>query len=99
MKISVSRRGLLTKGSLLAAAGLAGGASAARAFSLEEPAAQLIDEYHAARAAACGDSGSYHQQVLADVRALLQGRDLPVEDKQRIEAQATCPLCGCPVAS
>jgi hypothetical protein len=93
----LSRRRFLWS-TALASAGLTAGATAARAFALEEPAAGTIAEMRAG-AAACAAASPYHAQVLADVRALLSGRDLPDEERKQMLAQATCPLCGCRVAS
>jgi len=75
--------------------GLVGAAASARAFSIEEPAVSLTHEYQAAKAAACGGSQAYHQKVLADLRALLNGENVQDAAAQQRLAQATCPLCGC----
>jgi hypothetical protein len=94
----ISRRRFLSC-TILASGGVMASASVARAFSIEEPAASLAGEYHAARAAACSSATSaFHAQVLADVRAALAGQQLPKAEQQQVLAQATCPICGCPVA-
>jgi hypothetical protein len=95
----ISRRRFLSY-TILSSGGVMASASAARAFSIEEPAASLAGEYHAARAAACSSATSaFHAQVLAEVRAALAGQQLPEAEQQKVLAQATCPLCGCPVAN
>ena len=53
----ISRRQLFSC-TIVASGGLIASASAARAFSIEEPAANLAGEYHAARAAACSSATS-----------------------------------------
>jgi hypothetical protein len=94
----ISRRRFLRR-TVAASGALIASTAAARAFSIEEPAANLAGEYHAARAAACSSAPSaFHAQVLADVRAALAGQHLPEAEQQKVLAQATCPLCGCPVA-
>jgi hypothetical protein len=94
----ISRRRLLSC-TIAASGGLIASAPAARAFSIEEPAASLAGEYHAARAAAClSATSAFHARVLADVRATLVGQRLPEAEQQKILAQTTCPICGCPVA-
>jgi hypothetical protein len=93
----ISRRRFLSTVVIVSAGGTA--ASGVGAFSIEEPAASLTGQYHAARDAACGGSSAYHEKVLADLRALIAGHDLADDEKQEILTQATCPLCGCPVAS
>ncbi len=77
--------------------GIIGAAKSARAFSLEEPSVGLVQEYVAARAAACGGSQTYHQQLLADLRTTLAGEKLPEQAVDQQLAQAVCPLCGCPL--
>jgi hypothetical protein len=94
----ISRRRLLCR-AVAASGGLIASASLARAFSVEEPAASLASEYHAARAAACSSTTSaFHAQVLAEIRAALAGQQVPEAEQQKVLAQATCPLCGCAVA-
>jgi hypothetical protein len=95
----ISRRRFLSC-SILASGGVMAGAPAARAFSIEEPAASLAGEYHAARAAACSSSTSaFHARVLADVRSALAVQHLSETEQQQVLAQTTCPICGCPVAA
>jgi hypothetical protein len=95
----ISRRRFLSC-TVAASGGLMASASAARAFSVEAPAASLASEYHAARAAACSSATSaFHARVLAEVRAALAGQQLPEAEQQKVLAQTTCPLCGCPVAN
>jgi len=69
---------------------------ASRAFSLEEPADDVSGLYARARACAAGENG-YHEQLVAEVKAMLAERDAVVSDEQiRLAvAQTTCPLCGC----
>src|SRR5512132_2192757 len=70
----ISRRRFLSC-TILAFGGLMASAPVARAFSIEEPAASLAGEYHAARAAACSSATSaFHARVLADVRSALAGQ-------------------------
>jgi hypothetical protein len=94
----MSRRKLLTAGAAVSTAGLLGGLSPVRAFSIEEPSADLDHSYQAARAAACAAPDAYHRKLLLDIRALLSGQKLAQSEKRRIETEASCPLCGCPLA-
>jgi hypothetical protein len=94
----ISRRQLLT-GTALASAALGAGVGTARAFGIEEPAVSLADQYRAARAACVAGSQTYHEKVLADVLALIDGQELPDDERRRIVAGATCPLCGCSLAA
>ncbi|QLH40514.1 MAG: hypothetical protein HWD60_18450 [Defluviicoccus sp.] len=75
--------------------GIVGAAKSAQALMYEEPSVGLVQEYLAARAAACGGSQTYHQQLLADLRTTLDGEKLPAQAVDQQLAQATCPLCGC----
>jgi hypothetical protein len=95
----ISRRRFLCR-TVVASGGLMATASVARAFSVEEPAASLVGEYHAARAAACSSAtNAFHSQVLAEIRAALSGGQLPQAEQEKVLAQAKCPLCGCPVST
>jgi hypothetical protein len=92
-----SRRDFI-RTAVTAAAGVVGGATAATALTLDaEPAASLAQTYHAAKAACGGNPDAYHQQLLAEAQALLDGRELTDEDRQRLLAAVRCPLCGCGV--
>jgi prolyl-tRNA editing enzyme YbaK/EbsC (Cys-tRNA(Pro) deacylase) len=94
----ISRRRFLSC-TILASGGVMASTSAARAFSIEEPAASLVVEYHAARAAACSSATSaFHTRVLTEVRAALAGQQLSEAERQQVLAQTTCPICGCPIA-
>lgn len=105
MRERISRRRVLQAMGLPAvgiAAGLAALAVSAawprpsRAFSLEEVADDVNGLYARARACASGEN-SYHQQLVAEVKAMLGERSADVsEDEIRLAvAQTTCPLCGC----
>lgn len=66
------------------------------AFSLEQAADDVDGLYARAKACASGETG-YHQQLLAEVKAMLAERNASASDEEiRLAvAQTTCPLCGC----
>lgn len=68
----------------------------ARAFSMEEAADDVSGLYARAKACASGENG-YHEQLAAEVKAMLSERNASVSDDEiRLAvAQTTCPLCGC----
>ena len=101
----ISRRRFLTAAGMpslgIAAGLLALAASTAwprpsRAFSLEEAADDVSGLYARAKACASGENG-YHEQLVAEVKAMLSERNASVSDEEiRLAvAQTTCPLCGC----
>ena len=70
------------------------GTSKAWAFSVE----QMSVETEALAMSACqapGATNSYHQQLIADITAALQGKPQAEIDAQL--AAAICPICGCPI--
>lgn len=88
------RRDVLRSIALLPA-GWAAAAGTARAFSLEPSAEDVSVLYHAANR--CSRVNGYHAQILADVQTLLNGRELPAAEQEKIIAEMTCPICGCRV--
>jgi hypothetical protein len=74
-------------GALLAAAGVALFARKAAAITLVEADAETQALYHSA----CGPI-AYHEQIIAEARAALEGRT-PAEP-----IAITCPICGCRLA-
>ena len=94
----LSRRRFLCS-TALASAGLAAGAGAARAFSIEEGSAGIAAQVHEAKLA-CQISQAFHAQLLEDARAAIDGRrGLSQEERAQLLAAVTCPICGCPIAS
>lgn len=94
----LTRRTLIRRLAVLPSATVAGAlaATTAHAFNLEQPGRDVEALYGAARS--CGGDGSrYHARLLADVNALLDGRDLPAVEREDAVAAVRCPLCGCPV--
>jgi hypothetical protein len=88
----ISRRRFLFS-TALAGAGL--GAGTAAAFSIEEPGETLRSTYLAAKS--CSRPDSEHAQLIAEVEALLEGRELPEEARREIMAATICPVCGCAI--
>jgi hypothetical protein len=101
MRPSISRRrvlqalGLPAAGIAALAASLTSSTSV-RAFSFEEAADDVSGLYARAKACANGENG-YHEQLAAEVKAMLSERNASVSDDEiRLAvAQTTCPLCGC----
>ena len=90
--LTLSRRRFLLSSAVLGVAGMMVGASRALAFSVE----QMSVEVEALALSACRAAGapnSYHQQLIADITAALQGKPQP-EINSRLAA-AICPICGC----
>ncbi|MBI1775546.1 MAG: hypothetical protein HYR63_09380 [Proteobacteria bacterium] len=87
----LSRRHFLSAWSILTVGAIARPAAALTNDTLS-PAAQ------ASYLNACSQrEQDFHKQLLAQVEATLDGRRLSQEEKDRIRAATTCPLCGCPV--
>jgi hypothetical protein len=101
MREVISRRQVL-RALGLPAVGIAAVAAAlpgprpALAFSLEQAADDVDGLYARAKACASGET-SYHQQLVAEVKAMLAERNASVSDEEIRLAVAltTCPLCGC----
>ena len=94
----ISRRRILQALGLPAVgvAALAAWPRSSRAFSLEQAADDVDGLYARAKACASGEN-AYHQQLVAEVKAMLAERNATVSDDEiRLAvAQTTCPLCGC----
>jgi hypothetical protein len=94
----LSRRGFF-RTAITASGGVLCGASAVSALTLDaEPSTDLTQLYHAAKAACGGATDAYHGQLLADAEAVLADRQPTEEERQRLLASVTCPICGCSVA-
>ncbi len=105
MREPISRRRVL-QALGLPAVGIAAGFAAlaastawprpSRAFTMEEAADDVSGLYARAKACANGET-AYHQQLVAEVKAMLGERNADVSDEEiRLAvAQTTCPLCGC----
>lgn len=92
--LASSRRRFLLSTAVLGLAGVTASASRALAFSVE----QTNVDTEALAMSACqvaGRPNAYHQQLIAQITAALQGRPQPEINAQL--AAATCPLCGCPI--
>jgi hypothetical protein len=92
--MALSRRRFLLSTAMLGVAGATVGASKALALSVES----MNPETEALYLSACqvpGAPSAYHQQLIADIMAALQGKP-QTEIDARLSA-ATCPLCGCPI--
>lgn len=89
--VPTRRRFLAT--TMLTAAGLGAGASAARAFSIEPADAAASAEYLAAQA--CRKAGVSHARLAAEAAAIIAGRDLADTERQAIAQAYACPICGC----
>lgn len=87
--IDTARRRFLASGAVVAAAGLT--SAKALAFSLDSGNAEAEELY----LSACTAQNSYHQQLLAEVTARLDGR--PQQEIDAAAAALTCPFCRCPV--
>ena len=79
---------------LIAARLYLGGASRAFAFSVEPMNAKTEALYFSA-CQAPGVPNTYHQQLIAEITAALQGKPQAEIDAQL--AATICPLCGCPI--
>ena len=93
----ITRRRLLST-TILACGGAAAflaGARPARALSLETMSPETRRLYLSACTA---QDGTYHRQLVAEVRQTLQNRASETEIEAAIAA-ATCPVCGCPIAT
>lgn len=87
----VSRRSLMVA---LAGAGVvAGGARRAFAFSEEAPTVKAL----ALHENACGATAS-HKELAAEVERVL-GDKYSDEEKRKVVASMTCPICGCSLAA
>jgi hypothetical protein len=65
----------------------------ASAFSIGAKNAEAERLY----AQSCGtQDGTYHRQLVAEVKERLKGRATDVQIETAI-AQMTCPICGCPI--
>ncbi|MTJ83385.1 MAG: hypothetical protein F8N37_20545 [Telmatospirillum sp.] len=86
----ISRRGLVAG---LAGMGVALGASRrASAFTADTPSMRTL----ALHDNACGATAS-HKALVAEVERTLGDKYTP-EEKQKVLAALTCPICGCPLA-
>jgi hypothetical protein len=87
--IDTARRRFLASSAIFGAAALA--AAKAMAFSLDTDNAEGEKLY----LSACAAQSSYHEQLLAEVTAKLNGK--PQQEIDAAVAALTCPFCGCPV--
>ena len=91
MRPSLSRRQLLSAWTVLAAGVAARPASAITTDTLSPTA-------RAAYLAACSErEQDFHRQLIADIEGTLKERRLSDSERQQILAEATCPICGCPL--
>ena len=94
---------LLTRRRFLSTTALAGAGAVAAlllhrralAFSAMPASAETQRLYLSACSA---KDGAYHRQLVADVKAELNGRATDAQIEAAIAA-ATCPLCGCPITT
>lgn len=94
MKKVISRRALLST-TIAAGAAAIGGTRAARALSVAPTNAEAQRLY----LSACSTKdGTYHKQLVAEVKERLQGKVSEAEIEAAI-AQSTCPVCGCPITA
>jgi hypothetical protein len=97
MDRAVTRRQLLSTTILACtgAAALLAGTRRAGALSLET----MNSETQRVYLSACGSrDGSYHRQLVAEVREKLQNKFTEAQIEAAIAA-TTCPVCGCPIAA
>lgn len=93
----ITRRKLLST-TILAGAGAAAFIASTRlahAFSVETMSAETQRLYLSACTA---KNGTYHRQLVAEVRQTLQNKVSEAEIEAAI-ASAVCPICGCPIAA
>ncbi len=93
---SMDRRRFLLSTVALGAAGTIAGASRSLALSTEPMDAQTEAIYLSA-CQAPGSINPYHRQLLDNLMAVLRGKP-QAELEARLSA-ATCPICGCGIAS
>ena len=97
MDRAVTRRQLLST-TILACTGAAtllAGTRRAGALSLET----MNSETQRVYLSACGSrDGSYHRQLVAEVREKLQNKFTEAQIEAAIAA-TTCPVCGCPITA
>jgi hypothetical protein len=97
MNRMITRRHLLSTTILACtgAAALVAGTRPVGALSLETMSPETRRLYLSACTA---QDGTYHRQLVAEVRQTLQNRASEAEIETAI-ASATCPVCGCPIAT
>ena len=66
----------------------------ARAFQIQEMPPGIARSY----LAAC-EAPARHAELLAEIDARLEGRALGDAERQRVRAEARCPICGCALAA
>jgi hypothetical protein len=94
---AVTRRQLLSTTILACtgAAALIASTRLARALSLET----MNSETQRVYLSACGTrDGTYHRQLVAEVRERLQNK-FTEEQIEAAIAATTCPVCGCPITA
>jgi hypothetical protein len=93
---------LMTRRRLLSTTAFAGfGAAAAastRAASALSMTAASADEQKLYLQACSAKDGTYHRELVAEVKARLQGQATDQQIEAAIAA-TTCPICGCPIAA
>ncbi len=86
----LSRRGAIA--ALAGAGAVFGTTRHAFAFSEDVPTARVL----ALHENACGATAS-HKELVAEVDRML-GDKYSADEKKRVLASLTCPVCGCPLA-
>lgn len=85
----IDRRRFLSSTLLASAGALVGGK--AFALTLREATPAEAEAYRLA----CQTRNLYHDQLVREVLAILDGQNLPDDRKQEVLRAMTCPLCGC----
>ncbi len=88
----IDRRRFLSS-TLLASAGMLAGGKAF-ALTLREATPGEAEAYQLA----CQTRNQYHDQLVREVMAILDGQGVAEEQKQEVLRAMTCPLCGCTLA-
>jgi hypothetical protein len=89
--VILSRRHLLSAWTVLGAGLAARPASALTLDTLSPSATALYLDGCRAR------EQDFHKQLMAEVEATLKEKQVSEADRERILAETTCPLCGCPL--
>ena len=69
-------------------------AAPALAFRLEQPSAEVAQDYGAS---ACAEQ-QVHEALRAELDRMMEGRPLPAPLAPQLAALSRCPFCGCGVA-
>jgi hypothetical protein len=95
--MALGRRRFLLSTAAIGAAGVMAGASKVLALSVE-PMDTKTEALYLSACQAPGAPNSYHQQLIADITAALQGKGEPKAEIDAQLAAAICPICGCPIS-